>query len=352
MTITIVRGITATNTSSSSGGITIGSAISGGSTNQVLYGNSSGNIAQSANLTFDGNFLGVRNNTTAATVLDVGGSALSAAAWTTNAILFRVKGTSITDTSSSGTVAAMYVNGFFRPTLLASSATTYTNCATLYLTNSPLASTNVTITNGYTIWVDDGNVRFDGMLALNASTTPSAMLDIGTTASTGAALSANGFMIRVRAATITDTVSSGTVATATLIGFGTPTVVGSSATTYTDISTVYIAASPVASTNITITNGWALWIDSGSFRLDGNLSLAGAGGGNIITDTTTGTKIGTATSQKIGVWNATPIVQPTTAIAASTFTANTSLIANDTATWDGYTIGQVVKALRNTGLLA
>ncbi len=48
----------------------------------------------------------------------------------------------------------------------------------------------------------------------------------------------------------------------------------------------------------------------------------------------------------------TPIVQPTTAIAAATFVANTSLIANDTATFDGYTIGQVVKALRNLGWLA
>ncbi len=73
---------------------------------------------------------------------------------------------------------------------------------------------------------------------------------------------------------------------------------------------------------------------------------------NIVTNGTTGTKIGTATSNKIGMWNATPIVQPTTAIAASTFTANTSLIANDTATFDGYTLGQIVKALRNIGLLA
>ena len=38
--------------------------------------------------------------------------------------------------------------------------------------------------------------------------------------------------------------------------------------------------------------------------------------------------------------------------SASTFVTNTSLIANDTATFDGYTIGQVVKALRNTGILA
>lgn len=73
---------------------------------------------------------------------------------------------------------------------------------------------------------------------------------------------------------------------------------------------------------------------------------------NIVLGSTTGTKIGTATTQKIGLWNATPIVQPTTAIAASTFAANTSGIVDDSATWDGYTIGQVVKALRNIGALA
>jgi hypothetical protein len=85
----------------------------------------------------------------------------------------------------------------------------------------------------------------------------------------------------------------------------------------------------------------------------GTVQLAIAGNGrDFILDTTTGSKIGTATSQKLGFWNATPIIQPTTAIAAATFVANTSGIANDTATWDGYTIGQVVKALRNEGLLA
>jgi hypothetical protein len=73
---------------------------------------------------------------------------------------------------------------------------------------------------------------------------------------------------------------------------------------------------------------------------------------NMAFGTTTGTKIGTATSQKLSLWNATPIVQPTTAIAASTFVANTSGTVNDTATFDGYTIGQVVKALRSIGILA
>jgi hypothetical protein len=73
---------------------------------------------------------------------------------------------------------------------------------------------------------------------------------------------------------------------------------------------------------------------------------------NLVVGSSTGIIYGTATSQKQGWWNAAPIVQPTTAIAASTFVANTSGIVNDTATWDGYTMGQVVKALRNMGKLA
>ncbi len=46
------------------------------------------------------------------------------------------------------------------------------------------------------------------------------------------------------------------------------------------------------------------------------------------------------------------LYQQTTGVAASTFAMNTSGILNDTATFDGYTIGQVVKALRNLGILA
>jgi len=74
--------------------------------------------------------------------------------------------------------------------------------------------------------------------------------------------------------------------------------------------------------------------------------------GNITIGTTTGTKIGTATSQKLSFWNATPIVQPTTAVAAAAFVANTGTAVNDASTFDGYTMAQVVKALRNAGLLA
>ena len=68
--------------------------------------------------------------------------------------------------------------------------------------------------------------------------------------------------------------------------------------------------------------------------------------------TTTGSKIGLYTTQKFAFWGATPIVQPTTGVASSSFTANSGTAVNDASTFDGYTLKQIVKALRNTGLLA
>lgn len=65
-----------------------------------------------------------------------------------------------------------------------------------------------------------------------------------------------------------------------------------------------------------------------------------------------GLKLGAAATVPLGLYGTTPVVQATTAGGASTFAANTSAIANDTATFDGYTLGQVVKALRNLGALA
>ena len=46
------------------------------------------------------------------------------------------------------------------------------------------------------------------------------------------------------------------------------------------------------------------------------------------------------------------LYQETTSVASSSFVANTSAIVDDSATFDGYTMGQVVKALRNLGILA
>lgn len=73
---------------------------------------------------------------------------------------------------------------------------------------------------------------------------------------------------------------------------------------------------------------------------------------NVVVGTTTGTKFGASTSQKLSFWNATPIVQPTTSVSAATFVAGAGTAVNDASTFDGYTLGKVVKALRNAGLLA
>lgn len=62
---------------------------------------------------------------------------------------------------------------------------------------------------------------------------------------------------------------------------------------------------------------------------------------NIATGTSTGTKVGTATTQKIGFYNATPIVQPSGIGAAATDAATTQTLANNLRT-----------ALINLGLVA
>ena len=90
---------------------------------------------------------------------------------------------------------------------------------------------------------------------------------------------------------------------------------------------------------------------TGLLTANGGITLGD--GQNIAFNTTTGTKIGAATTQKLSFWNATPIVQPTTAVASATVAhtgGGTNIKTDDT--FDGYTIAQVVKALRNAGLLA
>lgn len=87
-----------------------------------------------------------------------------------------------------------------------------------------------------------------------------------------------------------------------------------------------------------------------------NLTLADAK--NIILDTTTGTKIGTATNQKLGFFNKTPVTQQATAGTTTGFTAGGGTTATSASTFTGntgsaaYTVGDIVLALKNLGLMA
>jgi hypothetical protein len=80
--------------------------------------------------------------------------------------------------------------------------------------------------------------------------------------------------------------------------------------------------SPKADTDITFTfegttnSGVMKWMeDEDYFQFSDDVRFIG--GENIVLDTTTGTKIGTATDQKLGFWNATPVVQQVFATGAS-----------------------------------
>lgn len=83
-----------------------------------------------------------------------------------------------------------------------------------------------------------------------------------------------------------------------------------------------------------------------------------SGDHDFIIGTSTGTKIGTATSQKIGFFNATPVVQQSGTGEATGFVAGSNTAVNDDSTFTGnvgstaYRINDIVKALKNLGLLA
>lgn len=79
---------------------------------------------------------------------------------------------------------------------------------------------------------------------------------------------------------------------------------------------------------------------------------------NIIVGSTTGTKIGTGTSQKLGFWNATPVAQYATTGTTAGFSAGSGTAANSGSTYTGnvgssaYTVGDIVAALKKCGIIA
>ncbi len=96
-----------------------------------------------------------------------------------------------------------------------------------------------------------------------------------------------------------------------------------------------------------------------SFNGSANITVASATGGftvsggnldvsavNLVTDTTTGTKIGTATNQKIGFFNSTPIVQPTGNVL--TALSNLGLVGTPTLTSTNVGLGNVENTALST----
>jgi hypothetical protein len=90
------------------------------------------------------------------------------------------------------------------------------------------------------------------------------------------------------------------------------------------------------------------FVGTGVLDILGDLSLTAQ---NIITDTTTGTKVGTATNQKLGFWNSTPVVQDT-GWTITNKSADRVLDCNATTLDElADVVGTLVDTLKSYGLL-
>ncbi len=97
-------------------------------------------------------------------------------------------------------------------------------------------------------------------------------------------------------------------------------------------------------------------------KADGSVALAGdmtlADGVDLAVNTANGTKIGTAATQKLGFWGATPVIQHTATGDVTGFVAGSGAHANVDSVYTGasgataYTMGDIVTALKAAGFLA
>ncbi len=98
----------------------------------------------------------------------------------------------------------------------------------------------------------------------------------GAGALSSSAWGSSGIDLSLPQATYTDTTSSGTVSNNLVNVFGQPTLVATNPTTYTTATNVYIGGAPVAGTNVTLTNDYALWVAGGLARFSGGITAGGS----------------------------------------------------------------------------
>ncbi len=193
-------------------------------------------------------------------------------------VFIRTGAGTINNTASSGTINGTFaVNNFSRVTLTANTATTYQNAATIYVGNTPLQdpSGTVTITNPYSIFSANGDVGvINGQLQLG-----------GTNPGIPTVPSLHGAELLANSAQINDTTvygsGSNNVANNMVNSFGASTLNATSCTTpctgvvYGAAATVYIAGAPTNGTSATITNPYALDVNTGLSRFNGGITATG-----------------------------------------------------------------------------
>lgn len=229
------------------------------------------------------------------------------------------KNGSPTYTWTAGDVTNQRFFKITRPSIAATGTSVFTNAATLSVSGPPNAGTNVTITNPYAFWVESGASKFagrvtaedvfsdigyfiskdsgginlgtdisssiyywklrpEGGIVLNtalASTTgvPPSFLDFaGAPAHTGITASTE-YKSFWSNPSQTYTWATGALTTNRFFHITAPTMAFSGASTVTKAATLAVSGAPTAGTNATITNPYALWVESGLSQFDGNVSL-------------------------------------------------------------------------------
>ena len=179
--VTSLTGLTGVSSSS----ITDSGLTSG----RVTFASTSGLLADSANLTFNGTTLttaGLSNSgfSTLVKTLTLGdtsfnGTAVFAAA--TPAKLYMGTGTvtdvtsAISATNTTGAIASLAIT----PIDATNTGVTYTNASTLYIAGAPSAGTNITITNPYSLYVAGGAVYLGGNTAVTGTLSATGNTTVG-----------------------------------------------------------------------------------------------------------------------------------------------------------------------------
>ena len=95
--------------------------------------------------------------------LQLSNTSQSIPAWGDVGAQLSIAGAVITDTTSSGTVSRFVSNSISASSIAASSPTTYTQAASLFIAAGPTANTNVTISNSYALFIAGGRINFGGL---------------------------------------------------------------------------------------------------------------------------------------------------------------------------------------------
>lgn len=149
--------------------------------------------------------------------LMTGSSLISAASWTTGGINLKLKARTYTDnsTAASATVATRYINVIEASTLASTNAITVTDAVNLFV-SAPIAGTNSTLTNRWSI-LTDGNVKITSTTASTSASTGA--LVVGGGAGIGGKLFVTGD-IKIAATTVSTSATTGALVVGGGVGIG------------------------------------------------------------------------------------------------------------------------------------